>query len=243
MTIGICDYGIGGISLYRHLREKCDCDIVYFSDTGVVPYGQMPAEELRERVAKVVTFLFDEGAEYVAVACNAASTELPDDPRVAGMIRYGIETVRKENIQVVGIVGGYRTVESGVYRIPLEKCGIRVLQQPAQALSIHIEAGDIASDQLQAEVQSIFEPLRTCGSVLLACTHYPVISDRIQAAFPGMRLLDPMEHMITDLLKQWKPFAGSRTDRWITSGNAEKMSRAGKNAFGVELTNIEYQQI
>jgi glutamate racemase len=239
MTIGICDYGIGGISLYKRLRELSDVDVIYYSDAGYVPYGKVPEAELREQVGRVIGFLFAQGADYVAVACNAASTVLPDHPQVAGIIEHGLQVVRDSQFRDVGIVGGYRTVTSNVYKTPLEQEGMTVRQNVAQALSIRIEAGDLESSQLLNDVETIFQPLADCETVLLACTHYPVIAETIRTVFPEMPLLDPMEHMVGHIRRSVPSLKGNRQERWITSGDTENMKQAAAKAFGVQLSTIE----
>jgi glutamate racemase len=239
MTIGICDYGIGGISLYKRLRAETDVDVLYYSDAGYVPYGKVPEAELRSQVQNVLDFLFEQGADCVAVACNAASTVLPQDDRIIGIIEYGLQVVREANVRKVGVVGGFRTVESNLYKTPLEREGMTVLQNPAQVLSIRVEAGDVHSDGLLSDIRTIFDPLSDCDSVLLACTHYPVIAGQIRSVVPGIVLLDPMEHMVASVHDRFGPLKGGNTIRWMTSGDTENMRQAARKAFGLQLTNIE----
>lgn len=240
MVIGICDYGIGGVSLYKRLREHTDADIIYFSDTGFVPYGKVPEHTLRAQVQRVINYLRDKGANRIVVACNAASTVLPDDPDVVGMIDFGIRTVLDSGSAHTGVIGGFRTVESEVYKRPLEQLGVKVIQRPAQALSICIEAGETDSALLRSELKTILEPLQSCETLLLACTHYPAIAPLIQEYVPDVKLLDPMHLLTQSLLRDLGSGSGNRHTRWITSGDPEKMKTAAENAFGVQLTDIEY---
>jgi glutamate racemase len=239
MIIGICDYGIGGISLYKRLRELSDVDVIYYSDTGYVPYGKVPEDELRTQVRSVTDFLFEQGADHIAVACNAASTVLPVHPKIIGIIDHGLEVVRSAGTKSVGVVGGYRTILSNVYKTPLENEGMIVLQNVAQQLSIRIEAGDLHSPEMLSDVQTIFEPLSQCEAILLACTHYPAIADTIKTIVPDSQLLDPMENMVNYIHRNWPSLEGTKNERWITSGDTEKMKQAADKAFGVQLSTIE----
>lgn len=239
MIIGICDYGIGGVSLYKRLRERSDVDVIYYSDAGYVPYGKVPEDELRQQVQKVIDFLFDQGAEYVAVACNAASTVLPKNPRVSGIIEHGLQVVRSAEITKTGVVGGYRTIESNSYKTPLELDGIAVKQVVAQALSIRIEAGDLNSAGLHNDIQAIFSPLVECDTVLLACTHYPVIAEQINAAFPNLTLLDPIDEMLEQLCARLPNMKGTNRVRWMTSGDCDVMKLAIDKAFNLTNLSIE----
>ena len=243
MTIGICDYGIGGVSLYKQLRSFSTVDVVYFSDTGVPPYGKLPDSELRPRVAQVVQFLFDQGCELVAIACNAASTASPDDPEVINMIEFGIKAVEAQSPSSLGIVGGYRTVESEIYKQPLSKSVANIHQEVGQALSVRIEAGDIASEGMTADLKRVFEPLKNCEAILLACTHYPVLEEQIKIVVPGVQLIDPMNRMVEAIRMKYPDLIGNNTTRWITSGSIDKMRVAAKKAFDVELETIEFQEL
>ncbi|HLP54361.1 MAG TPA: aspartate/glutamate racemase family protein [Fluviicola sp.] len=243
MTIGICDYGIGGVSLYKQLRTFSDVDVVYFSDTGVPPYGKLPDSELRPRVARVVEFLFDQGCEFVAIACNAASTASPIHPEVINMIEFGVKAVEAVSPKSLGIVGGYRTVESEIYKQPLSVIAPNISQEVGQALSVRIEAGDLVSEEMTADLERIFTPLKNCEAILLACTHYPVLTNQINAVIPGVQLIDPMERMVKAIRMKYPDLNGNGTTRWMTSGSVEKMRVAAKKAFDVELETIEYMEL
>lgn len=243
MTIGICDYGIGGVSLYKQLRTFSDVDVVYFSDTGVPPYGKLPDSELRPRVARVVEFLFDQGCEFVAIACNAASTASPMHPEVINMIEFGVKAVEAVSPKSLGIVGGYRTVESEIYKQPLSAIVPNISQEVGQALSVRIEAGDLVSEEMTADLERIFTPLKNCEAILLACTHYPVLTNQINAVIPGVQLIDPMERMVKAIRMKYPDLNGNGTTRWMTSGSVEKMRVAAKKAFDVELETIEHMEL
>lgn len=243
MTIGICDYGIGGVSLYKQLRAFSTVDVVYFSDTGVPPYGKLPDSELRPRVQQVVQYLFDQGCELVAIACNAASTASPENPNVLNMIEFVIKAVEEVSPNSLGIVGGYRTIESEIYKQPLLRSITEIRQEVGQALSVRIEAGDLDSEGMTADLKRIFEPLNDCEALLLACTHYPVLTDQISAVIPNVQLIDPMEKMVTAIRGRYPELNGNNSTRWITSGSVEKMRVAAKKAFDVHLQTIEYTRL
>ncbi|MDH4472243.1 MAG: aspartate/glutamate racemase family protein [Fluviicola sp.] len=243
MTIGICDYGIGGVSLYKQLQTFSDVDVVYFSDTGVPPYGKLPDSELRPRVQQVVQHLFDQGCELVAIACNAASTASPDHPDVINMIEFGVKAVETVSPTSLGIVGGYRTIESEIYKRPLSTTIAEIHQEVGQALSVRIEAGDLDSEGMTADLKRIFEPLKNCDAILLACTHYPVLIDQINMIIPKVQLIDPMNRMVEAIRKRYPDMNGNNSTRWITSGSVEKMRVAAKKAFDVDLETIEYTEL
>jgi glutamate racemase len=242
MKIGICDYGIGGIGLYKLLRPRTTADIVYFSDSGFTPYGKVPEEELRARMEKVIAWFNSIGVDQIAVACNAASTVIKSTQNITGIIPHGINLVMQHRPQSIAIVGGARTIESGAYKNIFEKNRIETTQRIAQALSIRIEAGDVDSPELDADIAEIFSPISESEYILLACTHYPAIEHRIKR-FTYATLLDPCAEMAEWIFENWEGMNGNSSDEWFTTGNAEQMQLAAQRAFGVELNHVEKIQL
>lgn len=239
MTIGICDWGIGGAGLYQLIRNKSDVDVIYLSDTGYTPYGKVPQEELKERFHTVKNYFNALGIQKIAVACNAASTIIPEDSNITGVIRHGFRLVEKINPVEVGVVGGQRTIESNAYKDFFEAKGIRVIQKNAQPLSGMIEEGDLDSKAMDDEVKTIFGPFKHLECILLACTHYPLISEKISSLTNGALLLDPAEEMAEWIFDNWKELKGNATVKWQTTGDAEKMKFALQRLYHLSVPNIE----
>lgn len=242
MKIGICDYGIGGIGLYKLLRPRTTADIVYFSDSGFTPYGKVPEAELRERMEQVTAWFNAQGVDRIAVACNAASTVIRQSQDVTGIIPHGINIVMQQQPRSVAIVGGARTIESKSYQTIFEKNSIDVVQRVAQNLSIRIEAGDVDSPELDEDLAEIFTPISDAEYTLLACTHYPAIAHRIQR-FTYSTLLDPCAEMAEWIFENWEGMNGGSKDEWFTTGDVEQMKFAAHRAFGVELHAAERIQL
>jgi glutamate racemase len=238
MKIGICDYGIGGIGLYKLVRPRTTADIVYFSDSGYTPYGKVPEEELRARLDKVITWFNSMGVDQIAVACNAASTVVKPSQNITGIIPHGINVVMQNNPKSVAIVGGARIIDSELYKKVFEMNGIETHQRVAQTLSIRIEAGDVNSKELDEDLAEIFNPISDTEYTLLACTHYPAITSRIQR-FTYSTLLDPCAEMAEWIFENWEGMNGDSKDEWFTTGDADQMKLAADRAFGVELNDIK----
>ncbi|HTH38963.1 MAG TPA: aspartate/glutamate racemase family protein, partial [Pyrinomonadaceae bacterium] len=179
--LGIIDWGIGGIGVYKLIKERRpEVSVVYFSDTGVMPYGKMSRAELAARLDAVIGFLKAKDVTHLVIGCNAASTAIPfldvQGLKVEGVIDAAVGMTAKLTPKRLGLIGGRRTVLSGVYRSAFAERGIQVEQRIAQPLSGMIESGDVSSDKLRAECKRILAPLRNCSHILLACTHYPAIA-------------------------------------------------------------------
>jgi glutamate racemase len=240
--LAIVDWGIGGISIYKLVKERLgDVGVVYFSDTGAMPYGKMSRRELTSRLNAVIEFLAANGATHLVIGCNAASTAIPflnsNGLKIEGVIETAVEVAAKAKPKRLGLIGGRRTVLSGVYRNAFAERRIKVDQRIAQPLSALIESGDVSSDKLRGECRRILSPLKNCSHILLACTHYPAISDVLDDFVgPTTAFVDPAASLVNKI-KRWKLPAGGK-DEFLTSGDPTKMKKAANAAFGVDIPQI-----
>ena len=245
--LGIIDWGIGGVSICKLVKtELGDVPIIYFSDTGVTPYGRMSRRELVTRVNRVITFLHSRGASHLVIGCNAASTVIPflntAGMRVEGMIEPAVRLTASLNPTRLALIGGRRTVLSGVYRKAFAKRGINVTQRIAQPLSALIETGDVTSMKLRNECRRILAPVSNCSHLLLACTHYPAVMPILEEfVSDATRIIDPCGELIAKL-KHWD-LPANGTDLFFTSGEPENMKRAAWNAFGYKIKTARRVEI
>lgn len=241
--LGIIDWGIGGVGLVNALdRLVPGLPVVYWSDAGATPYGRMTADELTDRLMRVVTALAERGATEVVLACNAASTVVADlgaaPVVVEGIIAQGLASV-PEDLTSVGVVGGQRTIDAGHYERGLARPGRVVLSRVAQPLSAHIEAGRTGSPQFHADLTAIVTPLRGVDALVLACTHYPAASRWFAAALPDALLIDPAEHLAAAIAYRYPEAAWpARPGRkvFLTTGDPDAMRHNAARAWGTLLT-------
>lgn len=240
--LGIIDWGIGGVSIYKLIKKDIgDVPITYFSDAGVTPYGKMSRRELVARLKSVIEFLKSRGVTHIIIGCNAASTAIPLLKNLRLPVEGVIEPAVTMTVQLkpskLGLIGGRRTVVSGVYRRAFASRGIHVTQRIAQPLSGLIESGDTDSERLQTTARQILKPLRNCSHILLACTHYPAITDMLrQFVSPRTQFVDPAGEVVK-IVKRWK-LLGDGDDEFLTSGDAMAMKRAAGNAFDVKIEKV-----
>ncbi|MGB7201026.1 MAG: aspartate/glutamate racemase family protein [Pyrinomonadaceae bacterium] len=240
--LGIIDWGIGGVSIYKLIREKIgDVPTTYVSDTGVTPYGKMTRHELAGRLNVVIQFLRSCGVTHIIIGCNAASTAIPflkdHGVPLEGVIGPAVAMTAKLKPSKIGLIGGRRTVVSGVYRRAFAELGIDVNQRIAQPLSGLIENGDISSKPLQTQAKQILTPIKNSSHILLACTHYPAIVDVLRHyVSPTTEFIDPAREMVK-IVKRWN-LGSLGNDEFLTSGDVAAMKRAAKNAFGVKIERV-----
>jgi len=237
--IGIIDWGIGGVSIYKLIKQRMPgIPVTYFSDTGETPYGKMDRLELSFRVNNVIVYLKQRGVTHIVIGCNAASTAL-DDLResnlpIFGVIEPAVRMSTRLRPKNLGLIGGRRTVVSGVHRRAFAAKGVSLRQRIAQPLSGLIEGGDVSSPRLHSEARRIIAPLRRCSHVLLACTHYPAIIPILRQHAPGVQFLDPAEELV-EVLKHERIARSRGLDEFLTTGGAAAMKKAAKNAFRVRI--------
>jgi glutamate racemase len=240
--IGIIDWGIGGVSIYKLIKEQMSgVPVTYFSDTGAMPYGTMARRELSSRLDQAIAYLRGRGVTHVVIGCNAASTAIGDladhGVPVLGVIEPAVRMTARLRPRRPGLIGGRRTVVSGVHRRAFADRGIVIKQRVAQPLSGLIESGDVGSELLHSEARKILRPLRGCSHVLLACTHYPAILPVLAIHAPNVKFLDPAEELVA-VLKRQRISGGAGHDEFLTTGSATAMKKAAKNAFGVRIPAV-----
>lgn len=241
--LGILDWGIGGISLVKFLDERGrNFPILYFSDTGATPYGKMPRAELISRLNSVIEFLKKKGATHIVIGCNAASTAIEfldsKNVKIEGVIESAVDLCVKMKPEKLAVIGGRRTILSGIYRRKFAEKGLKIKQRIAQPLSALIEAGDINSEKLCEEARKILTPVKNSSHILLACTHYPAISGVLKSfVSKDAKLINPAGELVKKLEK-WN-LSGAGKDIFYTTGDAENMKRAAQNAFGFSFRKAE----
>ncbi len=252
--IAIMDWGIGGIGLLSELqRQKKRLPLLYFSDSGFVPYGKLSASALRNRVHTVAGFLARQGATHLAVACNAASTVLPalgvrgiagrietnSGPIVVtGIIAHAVRQVRASKSRNVGVIGGRRTIRSGIYRKALETNSRSLRSRIAQPLSAHVEAGNLCSPEVEANVRTILSPLKKVDALLMACTHYPALRPLFERIMPGVRLLDPVPETARWVIDHFAVRLSYADTMYLTTGSRPSFRRGAAIAFGHKVGTI-----
>lgn len=202
--IGVFDSGYGGLTILKEIVSRLpQYDYIYLGDNARAPYGARSYESVYHYTLECVTHLFDKGCELVILACNTASAkalrtiqqkDLPRiDPnkRVLGVIRPTSETIGNLSKNGhVGILGTSGTVNSGSYLLEIEKFfpNLKVSQEACPMWVPLIEANQIhnpGSDYfIQWHVNALLEKDPMIDTIVLGCTHYPLIAADIKKFLP-----------------------------------------------------------
>ncbi len=193
--IGIFDSGLGGLTALKELRELCpECDIVYFGDTGRVPYGTRSKEILYRYADEDIKLLLSKGAERILAACGTVSSvALPiiedDYPvKVTGVVKpAAAEAVAATKNKKIGVIGTGATISSGAFAREIAELDrdIAVMEVACPLFVPLVENGFIGDGcTLTAlAVEQYLRPIRDFGAdvLILGCTHFPIIANHIGA--------------------------------------------------------------
>jgi glutamate racemase len=189
--VGMFDSGVGGLTVARAVIDLLPHeDIIYFGDTARLPYGPRPPDEIRKFALEIMDALVAEDVKLLVVACNSASSTALDDARrrydvpVVGVIEPGVRAaLAASRSGRIGLVGTAATVASGAYERALHALGAgELVSQACPRFVEFVERGDTTSDALVAAAEEYLAPLRAADidTLILGCTHYPLLSGVIQ---------------------------------------------------------------
>ncbi|MEW6509589.1 MAG: glutamate racemase [Bacteroidota bacterium] len=192
--IGVFDSGIGGLTVVRSLTQRLPHEnIVYFGDTARVPYGPKSPQVVREYAAQDVDFLVSRDVKMVVVACNTVSAVALDVVQkrarvpVIGVIVPGAdEAVAATRKKRVGVIGTIATVNSGSYAHAIRQRDpdVKVFAQACPLFVPLAEEGWIEHKATSLIAREYLFPLtlEKIDTLILGCTHYPVLRAAIAAA-------------------------------------------------------------
>jgi glutamate racemase len=201
--IGIFDSGVGGLTVFhevmRHLPGE---DLIYFGDTARVPYGIKSAETVTRYSLEITDFLMKQDIKLVIVACNTASSvaipalESLFTIPVLGVLVPGVRAALKQTrTRRVGIIGTEATIASGAYVDTIHRLekGVEVY---AKACPLFVPMAEEGWGEHPLTVQVAREYLHDMSktgidSLVLGCTHYPILKKAIQEVMgAGVTLID-----------------------------------------------------
>lgn len=258
--IGIFDSGYGGLTVMRSIVDALPgYNYLYLGDNARAPYGNRSFDTVYHYTLECVNWLFDQGCELVILACNTASAkalrqiqqvDLPkrnDHKRVLGVIRPTTEQVgQMTSTGVVGVMGTEGTVKSGSYPIEIAKFfpGVVVEQEACPMwvyLVEHNQREGVGADYfVKQHIDRIFQRNGKIDTLLLACTHYPLLTDTIKKFLPsGVKLISQgglVAERLVDYLGRHPEMearlrrAGSRT--FVTTDDVQTFEIKASQFFG-----------
>ncbi len=191
--IGIFDSGLGGLSTVRAVKKLLpNEDIIYFGDTGRVPYGTRSNETIETYTAQDIKLLKHFGCKMIAVACGTVSTvagdiiEAIDEPATGIAKPSARAAVNATKNKIIGVIGTSATVNSGAFDDEIHKLDsdIKVVSNPCPLLVPLVENNwiDVDDEVTNLAVKRYLEPIISAGAdtIILGCTHFPLLQPIIQ---------------------------------------------------------------
>ena len=193
--IGIFDSGVGGLTVARSIIDQLPNEsILYVGDTAHSPYGPKPIAQVREYALAVMDDLVAQGVKLLVIACNTASAAVLRDARERYTDGHGIPVVeviqpavraavRQTRDNKVGVIGTAGTIKSKAYDDAFAAASeITLFSQACPRFVEFVEAGVTSSPELFRVAEEYLTPLKAAqvDTLVLGCTHYPLMSAAIQ---------------------------------------------------------------
>ncbi|MGQ9847304.1 MAG: glutamate racemase [Bacteroidales bacterium] len=261
--IGVFDSGYGGLTILKAIKKELpQYDYLYLGDNARAPYGSRSFEVILEYSLEAVKWFFKQGCPLVIFACNTASAkalrtiqqrylpELDASRRVLGVIRPTVEAIDKfTKTNKVGILGTIGTVVSKSYCLEIEKLFPQIkTYQHACPLWVpiieHEEMNTPGADYfIQKDIQALLSKDNDIDTIVLGCTHYPLIIDSIRRFVPQHIKIISQDHIVAASLANYlqrhpeieQRLLKNSVIKFYTTDNVDLFNKRAKIFFGEEV--------
>jgi glutamate racemase len=257
--IGIFDSGIGGLTVARAVKDQLPKEnIIYFGDTAHLPYGDKSAAAIQSYTVKICDLLIKQQCKVILIACNSASSAayqlakeyVGSKAKVINVIDPVIFYLgEKFENKTIGLIGTKRTVRSNVYQKKLDKLNknIQLRSLATPLLAPMIEEGYFDNTISEHIIQSYLSDPALDGieSLVLGCTHYPLIKHQINNFYQGRVEVIDSSHIVASYLKAYLDKCGLHREsetsynKFFVSDYTHSFAEATRIFFKEEV-NLEY---
>lgn len=209
--IGFFDSGLGGLTSIAPLRRALPEErIIYYGDTARTPYGSKSPETIRTFSRQISDFLVQQNVKMIVIACNTVSATCLSDLRkrhpdipVLGIISPAAECIAKTCTEEnrIGVIGTKVTIRSGTYESSIKNLNpdLRIHSTPCPAFVPLIEEGIIRHEIMDLTIRYYmdhFVSYNRLDTLVLGCTHYPLILENLENLYPQLRIINPSEEIV-----------------------------------------------
>ncbi|GAA2748808.1 glutamate racemase [Amnibacterium kyonggiense] len=263
--IGVFDSGVGGLTVARAIIDQLPNEsVLYVGDTAHSPYGPKPLAEVRAYALAVMDDLVAQGVKLLVIACNTASAAMFRDARERFTLGAGIPVVevvlpavraatRRTTTKRIGVIGTEGTVRSHAYVDAfVADPDITVVQAACPRFVEFVEAGVTTGPELFAAAEEYLAPIRAADvdTLLLGCTHYPLLSAAIRLVMgPEVALVSSAEETAADVYRELVQHDLLRTasappvHRFEATGGSEgAFLRLARRFLGPEVASVDLVQ-
>ncbi|HHU83968.1 MAG TPA: glutamate racemase [Clostridiales bacterium] len=261
--IGVFDSGLGGLTVVKSIIDNLpNEDIIYLGDTARVPYGGRSHEMLTSFVHSDFAFLLSKEVKAIVIACNTADSQTRtvmekyyNIPIVGVVEPAGKQAAEYTKTNEIGIIGTSSTVESNAYPNIIKKYNpdVKVIQVACPLLAPLVEnektsKDDIVLRKVLSEYLMSFQNTNI-DTLILGCTHYPLIRDAIAEFLPDVRLISSgfaSTHTLIDLLDNNNLRNGmshpGRIKYYVTDA-PEKFAHSAEMFLSMPISKVELVKI
>lgn len=260
--IGVFDSGVGGLTVARAIIDQLPREqLLYLGDTANGPYGPRPIAQVREHSLAVLDELVDQGVKLLVIACNTASAAMFRDARERFEQGHGIpvveviqpavrQAVRRTRTKRIGVIGTEGTIRSGAYAEAfVADPQIELTMVAAPRFVEFVEAGITTGPEVLALAEQYLAPLKTADidTLVLGCTHYPLLAGAIQFVLgPEVSLVSSAEQTAYDVYRRLVDH-GLETTRQdapghvfeATGSDTERFRALAARFLGPEIGHVE----
>lgn len=257
--IGIFDSGVGGLTVARSIIDQLPNEsILYVGDTAHSPYGPKPIADVRRFTLEVLDDMVAQGVKMLVIACNTASSAMLRDAReryavpvvevIQPAVRAAVRQTRNNRVGVIGTVGtiGSRAYDDAFAAAP----DLHLFTAACPSFVEFVESGITSGGALFADAEQYLAPLRHAGidTLVLGCTHYPLMSAAIQLVVgENVTLVSSAEETAFDvyrtLVEHSIQHSGAVTkDKYrfeATGASKEDFLRLARRFLGPEVSTVE----
>ncbi|AWB84576.1 glutamate racemase [Corynebacterium liangguodongii] len=254
--IGVFDSGVGGLTVARAMMDQLHGEsIIYIGDTANGPYGPLGIATVRAHAQAIADELVERGCKMIVIACNTATAAFLHDARerysvpvvevIQPAVRRAIATTRNGRVGVIGTVG---TITSGAYQDLFSLTpGLEVTAAACPAFVEFVERGVTSGRQILGVAQGYLEPLQAAGvdTLVLGCTHYPLLTGVIQLAMgDDVTLVSSAEETAKDVLRVLTerdiaaPEGSVPTRVFESTGDPEVFNRLAERFLAPQITAV-----
>ncbi len=259
--IGVFDSGVGGLTVLAELHRRLPGEpTLYLGDNARTPYGPRPAAEVARFTLEAVDWLLGQDVKLLVLACNTATAQaLPDVRRrsqvpVVGVVRPGaVAAAAATRSRQVGVIATAGTVASGAYHDAIVEAdaAIEVAQLACPELVPMVEDGILDGRRAESVLRAYLEPLRashrSMDTLLLGCTHYPLLRPSIERILgPDVAVVDSafttalaVEDLLDALGSRAPADPGPARHRVTTTGDVDAFVTVARRLFGDALPAVE----
>jgi len=206
VAIGVFDSGVGGLTVFKSISDHFpNADIYYLGDTARVPYGNKSMETIKRYSSECADFLIKHfNVDLIVIACNTASSYAIDFlkskygvPVIGVVIPGARRAVGVSKNGRIGVIGTRGTVKSCAYHVALKNISrsVSVFQKACPLLVPLVEEGRIEHVVTDLVIKEYLDEIvrEHIDTLILGCTHYPLLKNRIKMLFPDLNIVDSAE--------------------------------------------------